>query len=74
MHMGCPLLPVSNKQPSPFHVPSPLSSLQNPDALVAAYESALAAGGPAVKLVVVDHVVSFPPLVLPVERICAACR
>jgi hypothetical protein len=51
-------------------VPSP----QDPDALVAAYEGALAAGGGSIKLVVVDHVVSFPPLVLPVERICAACR
>lgn len=37
-------------------------------------QSALAVGGRRVKVAVLDHVVSFPPLVLPVAAMAAACK
>lgn len=37
-------------------------------------QSALTVGGRRIKVAVLDHVVSFPPLVLPVAAMAAACK
>jgi selenocysteine lyase/cysteine desulfurase len=53
----------------------PLGLLGRGDAAITgAFESALAAGKGRVKLAVVDHIASFPPVTFPVAAICAACR
>lgn len=48
--------------------------MQDEERLVSCFKAALAAGGRRLKLVVVDHVVSFPPVIMPVQQICAMCR
>ncbi|GMU66438.1 MAG: cysteine desulfurase [Acidobacteriota bacterium] len=45
--------------------------VRDADEVVAAFSAALA---PATKLAVIDHVTSGSALVLPIERLCAACR
>lgn len=58
-----------------LHCPPPPLALQSdPDALLAAFKSAITAGGRRLRLVVLDHVVSFPPVLLPVQQICELCR
>lgn len=57
----------------------PLSSLravcvQDEDRLVAAFEAALVAGGKRVRLAVLDLILSFPPVILPVQRLCKLFR
>ena len=53
----------------------PLSVLRGgPGAILGAFVRALAAGEGRVKLAVVDHIASFPPVTFPVADLCAACR
>ena len=53
----------------------PLDTLQGGgDAILAAFAAALAAYGSRVKLAVLDHVVSFPPVRLPIAAIIELCR
>ncbi|KAG2490959.1 hypothetical protein HYH03_010636 [Edaphochlamys debaryana] len=51
-----------------------LEELSRPGAVLAAVQTALAAGGRRIRLAVIDHVASFPPVVLPVAAITAACK
>lgn len=48
--------------------------VQDEDRLVAAFEAALAAGGKRVRLAVLDLILSFPPVILPVQRLCQLFR
>jgi hypothetical protein len=48
--------------------------LQDEERILACFRAALQAGGRRLKLAVVDHVVSFPPVVMPVQEICSMCR
>ena len=58
-----------------MEVQLPLGLLGQGDAAVAAaFEAALAAGRGRVRLAVVDHIASFPPVTFPVRTICAVCR
>jgi hypothetical protein len=54
-----------------------MDALLDEDAIVAAYAAAAAAArkaGGKVRLAMIDHCVSFPPVVMPVARICDALR
>lgn len=51
-----------------------LEDLMDEERILGCFRAALAAGGRRLKLAVVDHVVSFPPVVLPVAQICSMCR
>lgn len=44
--------------------------LQDEDKLVAAFEAGLSAGGKRLRLAVLDLILSFPPVILPVQRLC----
>eukprot|EP00879_Flechtneria_rotunda_P015802 GHRR01016525.1.p1 GENE.GHRR01016525.1~~GHRR01016525.1.p1 ORF type:complete len:365 (+),score=109.88 GHRR01016525.1:1455-2549(+) len=54
-----------------FHSSCPL---QDEDQLVSCYAAAIKAAGRRLQLVVLDHVTSFPPAIMPVKRICDLCR
>ncbi|GFR47698.1 hypothetical protein Agub_g9450 [Astrephomene gubernaculifera] len=53
-----------------------LAEFQRPDTIVAAVQSSLQAvgGRRRVRLAVLDHVVSFPPIVMPVRQLAALCK
>jgi hypothetical protein len=48
--------------------------VQDDDKLVAAFEAAMAAGGKQLRLAVLDLILSFPPVILPVQRLCRMFR
>ncbi|KAF6258814.1 pyridoxal phosphate-dependent transferase [Scenedesmus sp. NREL 46B-D3] len=51
-----------------------LEDLLDEARILACFRAALRAGGRRLKLAVIDHVVSFPPVVMPVQQICSMCR
>ena len=58
-----------------LEVQLPLGVLRGGDgAIVGAFKRALAAGKGRVRLAVIDHIASFPPITFPVAELCAACR
>jgi hypothetical protein len=48
--------------------------VQDEQRILTCWKAALQAGGRRLKLAVLDHVVSFPPVVMPVQQICSLCR
>lgn len=53
----------------------PLAVLQRGDAgVIDAFRQGLAAARGRVKLAVLDHIGSFPPVRFPVEELCRLCR
>lgn len=48
--------------------------LADEGALVAAFQAAARSARGRLKLAVLDHVASFPPVLLPVARLCAVLR
>jgi hypothetical protein len=48
--------------------------VQDDEKLVAAFEAAMAAGGKRLRLAVLDLIPSFPPVILPVQRLCKMFR
>ncbi len=51
-----------------------LHALLDEGRIVAAFAAAVEAAGDKLKLAVLDHVISFPPVVLPVKRLTRMCR
>ena len=47
---------------------------QDHDKLLASFRQAIRSAGKRLKLVVLDHIISFPPVVLPVKELCELCR
>ncbi len=43
-------------------------------AILRAFEETIRAAGRRIRLAVIDHVSSFPPVLFPVQQICALCR
>lgn len=48
--------------------------LQDEERLVAAFEAAMAASGKRLRLAVLDLILSFPPVIMPLQRLCKLFR
>lgn len=48
--------------------------LQDEEQLVAAFEAGIAASGKRLRLAVLDLILSFPPVIMPVQRLCKLFR
>lgn len=50
------------------------NALLDTQQLLGSYKQAIRRGGRRIKLAVIDHVISFPPVVLPVKELCDMFR
>lgn len=57
-----------------LNLASACACVQDDKKLVAAFEAALAAGGKRLRVAVLDLILSFPPVILPVQRLCKMFR
>lgn len=48
--------------------------MQDEQQLIAAFEAGIAASGKRLRLAVLDLIVSFPPVIMPVQRLCKLFR
>lgn len=51
-----------------------LACLQDEEQLIAAFEAGIAASGKRLRLAVLDLIVSFPPVIMPVQRLSKLFR